>query len=121
MARHNELGEIGEQAAVEYLQKHGHQILARNYRFGKGEIDIISKDADCVVFVEVKTRSTEYFGYPEQAIDKKKISLLKSVAEEYIYQFKVDGPVRFDIISIVAMPNTNKVYHIKDAFFYQPE
>ena len=121
MAEHNELGTKGENAAVEFLQQNGHQILLRNYKHGKCEIDIISKEEAVIVFTEVKTRSTDYFGYPEEAVDKKKRKKIRRAAEEYMYENKLDTDVRFDIISIANLNGKLKIYHIKDAFFNEAE
>ena len=116
MAQHNQLGKQGEDAAVAFLQTKGHRILARNYRFGRAEIDIVSTDKDMVVFIEVKTRSTEYFGYPEEAVDKKKRAAMRKAAREFMYQNKLDSPVRFDIISILNQNKKFEILHIPDAF-----
>jgi putative endonuclease len=117
MARHNELGKTGESAAVEFLQKNGHEILAQNYRFGKAEIDIISKEGDMLVFTEVKLRSTDNFGFPEEFVNKKKRKLIQSAAGEYLAENKYDGEIRFDILAISNLIDGLKIYHIKDAFF----
>lgn len=117
MAEHNQLGVKGEDAAVEFLQQNGHTILTRNYKHGKCEIDIISTEDGITVFSEVKTRSTDYFGYPEEAVDKKKRKKIRRAAEEYMFENKLDTAVRFDIISIINLNSQLKVYHIKDAFF----
>ena len=116
MAQHNQLGKQGEDAAVEFLQARGHRILARNYRFGRAEIDIVSTENNMVIFTEVKTRSTEYFGYPEEAVDKKKRTAMRKAAEEFMYQNKSDSPVRFDIISVLNQNNKLEIFHIPDAF-----
>lgn len=121
MAKHNELGKKGEKAAVEFLRKAGHEILAQNYRFSRAEVDIISKEENIIVFTEVKTRSTEHFGFPEEFVDKKKIKLVKEAAEKFLYQNSFDSEVRFDIISITLTQQGKKfkIHHIKDAFFYE--
>ena len=119
MAKHNELGTKGEDAAVAFLQTLQHEILIRNYRFGKAEVDIISKDGKAIVFTEVKTRSTSAFGYPEEFVDKKKRRLMKEAAEEYMYQQKLDMDMRFDIISINHKSGKLDLFHIKDAFFHE--
>ncbi|MBP6731666.1 MAG: YraN family protein [Chitinophagales bacterium] len=119
MAKHNELGTKGEDAAVEFLQTAGHHILVRNYRYGKAEVDIISTYEKFVVFTEVKTRSTNAFGHPEEFVDKKKRRLIKSAAEEYLYQQKLDTDIRFDIISVSNENGILKIYHIEDAFFHE--
>ena len=76
MARHNELGKRGEDAAVNYLIEKGYQILRRNYRYLKAEVDIIAKKDDVIIGVEVKTRTSNYFGNPQDFINQKKIQLL---------------------------------------------
>ena len=121
MAAHNELGTKGEDAAAEFLQQNGHTILARNYRYGKCEIDIISTHNNMTIFTEVKTRSTDYFGFPEEAVDKKKRKKIRAAAEEYMFENKLDTAVRFDIVSITNVNGQLKVYHIKDAFFNEEE
>ena len=121
MAEHNELGKKGESAAAEFLRNNGYEILALNYTYGKGEIDIICKIRDMIVFCEVKTRSTDYFGFPEESVDRKKIRKLKRTAEQYLFQNNLDTMVRFDIISIISQKETQKIYHIKDAFFQEDE
>ena len=121
MAEHNELGAKGENAAVEFLEQNGHQILTRNYKQGKCEIDIISREDAITVFTEVKTRSTDYFGYPEEAVDKKKRKKIRRAAEEYMFENKLDTEARFDIISVANLNGKLKIYHIKDAFFNEAE
>ena len=121
MAEHNELGTQGENAAVEFLQNNGHVILARNFKHGKVEIDIISCEDDLTVFSEVKTRSSDYFGFPEEAVDKKKRKKIRRAAEEYMFQNQLDTGVRFDIVSITNVNGKLKIYHIKDAFFNEDE
>ena len=121
MAEHNELGTQGENAAVEFLQNNGHVIFARNFKHGKVEIDIISCEDSLTVFSEVKTRSTDYFGFPEEAVDKKKRKKIRRAAEEYMFQNQLDTGVRFDIVSITNVNGKLKIYHIKDAFFNEEE
>ena len=121
MAEHNQLGVKGEDTATEFLTNNGHVILTRNYKHGKCEIDIISTDDNFTVFTEVKTRSTDYFGYPEEAVDKKKRKKIRRAAEEYMFENNLDTNIRFDIISITVVNGKMKVYHIKDAFFNEME
>jgi len=121
MAEHNQLGAKGEETATEFLAANGHTILARNYKHGKCEIDIISSDDNFTVFTEVKTRSTDYFGYPEEAVDRKKRKKIRRAAEEYMFENNLDTNIRFDIVSITNINGKLKVYHIKDAFFNEME
>jgi len=117
MAQHIKTGNAGEQAATYYLEQQGYAILERNYRFKKAEIDIIAQKEKILLFVEVKTRRAQKFGYPEESVTAKKEALFLLAAEEYIFQTNWLYDVRFDIISITL--NSEKDYqlhHIEDAF-----
>jgi putative endonuclease len=118
MAEHNELGERGEQLATQYLNDVGIEILERNWRKHKLEVDIIAKDSNMLVFVEVKTRGTDYFGKPEYFVDRKKMMMMAEAAEYYIEDLgRDDLEVRYDIIAIIIEPDKEIVMHIQDAFF----
>ena len=119
MAEHNELGKKGEKAAIDFLRSLGHEILMENYRFKRAEIDIISKDGFIIVFTEVKTRTSNKFGYPEESVGRDKMKLMKEAAEEFMYQNNHDCEVRFDIVSITVVKEELKLHHIPDAFFYE--
>jgi len=111
------LGSEGEDLAVRFLQKKGYRIVARNYRTPVGEIDIIARDGDTIVFVEVKTRTDISFGYPFEAVNKRKRQKLKNLALLYLKRQGKESPVRFDVLSIFCMDNGKKdIEHIKDAF-----
>lgn len=101
MANHNDFGKKAEDLAVEYLQKNGYKILVRNFRFQKAEIDIITEKYSLIVVVEVKARSTDAFMLPQEAVNKRKISLIVSAANHYMEKFNIDQEVRFDIISVL--------------------
>ena len=118
MAQHNELGNKGEQLAVDYLLQHNYKIIARNYRFLKAEIDVIVQKEDVLVAVEVKTRSTIDFGNPQDFINPKKIKLLVSAMDNFVVENDLDVEVRFDIIAIVKQKNAFKIEHLKDAFLH---
>ncbi|WP_233898592.1 YraN family protein [Tenacibaculum piscium] len=118
MAQHNDLGEKGEQLAIEYLQKKGYVIVEKNYRFKKAEVDIIAKKSDTLIVVEVKTRSSSYFGNPQDFVNPKKIKLLVYAMNHYVHQKNIDLEIRFDIIGILQTNNTFKIEHIEDAFLY---
>ncbi|MBL0310863.1 MAG: YraN family protein [Bacteroidetes bacterium] len=117
MALHNDIGKQGEEAAIDFLRKNGHEILANNYRDGKAEIDIISKHKNAIVFTEVKTRSNNFFGNPEEFVDRKKKKLMIQAAEEYMQRNNSDADIRFDIISILLEKGKMNINHIQDAFF----
>ena len=111
------LGSEGEDLAVRFLQKKGYRIVARNYKTPVGEIDIIARDGDTIVFIEVKTRTDISFGYPFEAVNKRKRQKLKNLALLYLKRQGKESPVRFDVISIFCMDNGKKdIEHIKDAF-----
>jgi putative endonuclease len=117
MSQHYELGKKGEELATVFLEEEGYKILHRNWRFGKDEIDIIAQTDKFLVIVEVKTRSTDYFGDPEEAVDKQKQRFLVRAADVYIKQKEIDLEVRFDIISIIFEKGTHTIRHIEDAFY----
>ncbi len=119
MSTHNDLGNRGETLACTHLQKNGYRILARNWRHERAEIDIIAEDTDFLIIIEVKTRSTDYFGVPEEFVDARKQALLINAAEAYLEQSDTDKEVRFDIISIIldsSRPGYQRIHHIPDAF-----
>ena len=116
MADHNILGEKGEILAREYLKNKGYEIIAVNWRERKFEIDVIAIDKDELVFVEVKTRSTSFFGDPEEAITPKKQKHLLDGADFYIQENQIDLECRFDVIAIVFNANQQDIKHIKSAF-----
>lgn len=117
MATHNDFGTAGEALAVQYLNGKGYSIVAVNYRFEKSEIDIIAKHNETLVFVEVKARSTNRFGFPEEAISEKKKEKLMEGAEAFLLENNLQCPIRFDVIAITKSGNDVAVEHIEDAFF----
>ena len=119
MAKHNELGEIGEEIAVQHLMKHGYSILERNYRYDRAEVDIIAqKDEGVVVVVEVKTRHNDFFGDPESFVTPGKIKQLVKVADAYMTSNNLDAEVRFDIIAVIKNKKVERLKHIEDAFYF---
>jgi len=112
-------GSEGENLAEKFLKSKGYQIIKRNFRFGRGEIDIIAKDGDCLVFVEVKTRKSLEFGEPEYAITKSKVRQLKKLAEAYFYVNKIEEQYcRFDVICIIRDVQGNySIKHLENAFY----
>lgn len=116
MAKHNELGLIGEKRAQEFLVSKGYKIRTTNYHAGKLEIDIIAEKDDWLVIVEVRTRSTDTFVAPEETIDLRKIKNLVNAAGSYIKRYNWLGETRFDVISVMPDGDDFKVEHIEDAF-----
>jgi putative endonuclease len=114
-----EIGDEGEELAAAYLESKGYTILERNYHFERAEVDIVAYDNEaCIVFAEVKTRSSNTFGEPEEFVDDQKIQNVYKAAEAWIYERKMDGaPVRFDIVSILQKNNeAPDIKHFENAF-----
>jgi len=118
MAEHNDLGKKGEQLALDFLLKNEYIILEKNYRYLKAEVDIIAQKGHVLVGVEVKTRSSDYFGDPQDFISPKKIKLLVSAVDYYVVQRDLDVEVRFDIIAIITNKKETKIEHLEDAFLH---
>jgi putative endonuclease len=117
MAEHNRLGEKGESLATTMLRKKGYSILEENWRSGKNEVDVIAKIGSTIVFVEVKTRSTAFFGDPSEAVSMSKQKRLIQAANDYLRERELDAEARFDIVSIVSSGNETNVDHLEDAFY----
>ena len=117
MAKHNELGKAGEDAAVTYLEQHGYIIRDRNWRKGHFELDIVAAKENELIVIEVKTRSNTLFTEPEDAVDLPKIRRTVRAADTYLKLFQIDSPVRFDIITVVGDDGDFKIEHIKEAFY----
>ena len=110
-------GKQGEDAAVDYLLKKGYRILERNFRYDRGEIDVVAEDQDQLVFVEVKARRSKLFGDPEEAITEAKCKQLRKVAEGYLFEHNLDDrPCRFDVVAIEYEKNVPIIRHFEDAF-----
>lgn len=117
MADHNVLGKAGEEAAIEYLQAQGYQILHKNWQRGHLELDIIAQTEDELVIVEVKTRSAGSIINPEDAVSNQKIRHIVLATDTYIKLYDIDLPPRFDIISVMGNPPHFVIDHIEDAFY----
>jgi len=118
MAQHLELGRRGEAMAKEHLLEQGYEILNQNWTHGKAEVDLVARQHNQLIFVEVKTRTGNRYGEPQDFVDDRKQKLLASAADEYIYQAGHEGEIRFDIIAILF--NAQKEFtltHIEDAFW----
>lgn len=110
-------GTRGEQIALQYLRELGIEIVETNYRFGRGEIDIIAQDGDVLVFCEVKSRTGEQFGDPEYAITPKKQRKIRRVAEGYLFEREIKQQAcRFDVVTIRWLSNKPVINYIRNAF-----
>lgn len=108
------IGAKGEALASNFLQEKGFEIVARNYRFRKAEIDLIARKENWLLFIEVKTRSSSAYGEPEEFVDLRKMNRIFDAAEEYIYTVDWHGHIRFDIIS-VKLGSVTEIVHFEDA------
>jgi putative endonuclease len=116
-----ELGNWGERQALSWLEYHGYQILATNFRSGKAEVDVIAMDNNVLVVIEVKTRSGAYYDYPENAVGAAKQKLLARAASDFMQMHSLKCALRFDIIAIEKNTYSTRLLHFKDAFFTQTE
>jgi putative endonuclease len=117
MTDHIDLGKEGEAIAKNYLVKKGFQVLHTNWTHEDDEVDIIGMDREELVFVEVKTRSTDFYGYPEEDVGRQKERFLIRAAEAYIDEKDLDVASRFDIVAIILNPHQREILHIEDAFY----
>jgi putative endonuclease len=117
MAYHNDTGLLGERMAIEYLEQKGFSILCQNWRHSHWEVDVIASLNDILHFIEVKTRRTKKFGYPEDDVSKKKIENLINASEEFLFlnpQWKL---IQFDVLSITIQKNKPVEYFfIEDVY-----
>lgn len=112
------LGVLGEDLAADYLTTRGYTILARNYRKKTGEIDIIARDGEYLVFIEVKTRTNLLFGQPYEAVTLRKQAQISRVALGYITINKLHNQaMRFDVISVLIQANgKTEINHLPGCF-----
>lgn len=116
-ARNKNLGKEGEAVAAEYLRRKGYRVIEENYRTRRGEIDLICEQKGSIIFVEVKTRKSLYFGHPEEAVDSRKRKKVVEIALNYLAEKNLNGKVdcRFDVVAI-TLKDSRIVSHIVDAF-----
>ncbi len=115
MHSHLKTGARGEDLAANFLKKQNYQIHHRNWQYEKLEVDLVAEKDNKLIFVEVKTRQNNHFGYPENAVSKAKQRHLIEAAEAYLEAFDLERAVRFDIISITLSRQEPEIYHIVDA------
>ena len=117
MVTSKDSGNEGEVAAANYLLKQGFTIIGRNFRSKFGEIDIIAKDGNTFVFVEVKKRISSKFGTPEEAITKRKLNRIIKTIDYYLYRHGLNGganKIRIDVIAISGSERNTSLNHIKN-------
>ena len=111
-----DIGKKGELLAANFLAEKGYEMINKNYRSGRAEIDLIAKKDNLLIFVEVKFRKNVLFGFPEGFVDKGKETRIKTVAENYIFEKNWQSDIRFDIISIVDKNGKIQIEHFEDCF-----
>lgn len=118
MADHNDFGKLAEELAENFLVEKNYKILAKNYRYLKAEVDIIAQFENQIVIVEVKARATDAFMLPQEAINKKKIRLIVSAANEFLETNNIELETRFDVISVLPSKKGKlEITHIENAFY----
>jgi putative endonuclease len=118
MGDSRQVGDEGETYAVLFLNHKGFEVIHRNWRAGKYEIDIIAQDRRSLVFVEVKSRySNSLWVQPEDSVTLSKQQKLIYAAQKYLRQFPHHGPIRFDVISVMTTHSCRQLYYHPDAFF----
>lgn len=110
------IGDKGEDFATKILESKGYEILERNYRFKRAEIDIIALHQNLLIFIEVKSLNSFRYGFPEEKVNKAKINQILLAAENYIYAINWHKDIRFDVLSIPLQQPDNYT-HIEDAFY----
>ena len=115
---HLQRGQLGERAARKHLRKSGLKFLTANFRSGRGEIDLVFRDQDCLVFVEVKTRSSEDWTRPAAAVDARKRRLLTQTALDYLKLLRHPKvKIRFDIVEVLLSEGAvREVRHLPNTF-----
>lgn len=112
-----DLGELGEKLALKKIKRLGYKCILKNYRCPLGEIDIIAKDGDCLVFIEIKTRKNRSIGYAKEAVDKRKRHQISKVALAYMKANNcIDTKSRFDVIAINIREDKEEIEIIRNAF-----
>ncbi len=112
------IGQQGENLALNYLENKGYKIIERNYRYGRGEIDIIAEKDQLLIFIEVKTKKFGDFGDPIYWITRKKQRQIGTVAKGYLFERNItDRDCRFDVITLTWEEGAWKIDHIEDAFW----
>jgi putative endonuclease len=116
-SKRREVGALGEKLAADFLKKRGYRIVERNFRCRQGEIDIIARHGECLVFVEVRTKQSSDFGTPEESVTARKREKLASVAEAYIRSHDSPSSWRIDVVAVELSPHgrVSRLEHIENA------
>lgn len=119
MAAHNEFGKAGEQMAAEWLEQRGFQLVFRNWKFARYEVDIIASRAGILHFIEVKSRHDDLFGKPEDWVTWKKGRHLLSAGEAFQHKYPEWAQIQYDIVSILLTPDGKRdLFFIEDVYWW---
>lgn len=121
MAHHNNTGVLGEKMAAKYLAEKGFHILHQNWRHSHWEVDVIASQSGILHFIEVKTRRTQKFGYPEEDVTKKKIENLINASEEFTFLYPEWKRIQFDVLSITILKGKPVEYFFIEDVYVTPE
>ncbi|GAB3240177.1 YraN family protein [Hymenobacter seoulensis] len=114
----HQLGREGEDAALRYLLSQGYELVHRNYRYRRAEVDLVVRlDEELLVLVEVKARSTAQYGHPEEFVTERKRQLLRLAAEQLQEELPWRGDIRFDIMALSPTATGFRIEHFADAFY----
>jgi putative endonuclease len=116
LPHHQKLGKDGEEFAIEYVKANGYKVLNTNWRHGHKELDIVTLKENMLVVFEVKTRVTNYWEEPKDAVRIRKQKNIIDAADAYVHKYDLNFEVQFDIISLVNKGTTFELEHIHDAF-----
>jgi putative endonuclease len=112
-----DLGRAGEDAAAAFYRRHGFTVLERNFRCSEGELDLVARRGSLLVFCEVKTRSSERWGFPAEAVDWRKQARLRRLAGRWLVERRPQVcDIRLDVMAVVADPTGLRLTHVPDAF-----
>lgn len=117
MSQNKDIGQRGENLAAEFLERIGYEIIERNWRGRNGEIDIIARDRNCLVFAEVKTRTRMGFGHPFEAITSKKLQTMRQLVSQWCHSKGLSAVhVRLDAVSVLLLGAKVQIEHLKQVF-----
>lgn len=117
MNANQDIGKYGEDRAAEFLTRLGYELIERNWRGSGGEIDIVARDRDCLVFAEVKTRTRTGFGHPFEAITSQKLQRMRKLVAQWCQAKQIAGfKVRLDAISVLVVDGRVNIEHLKQVF-----
>jgi putative endonuclease len=117
LPHHFKLGKEGEAFAIDFVKGLGYKVLHTNWRFGNKEIDIVAKSDSMLVVFEVKTRHTNYWEEPKEAVKLRKQKNIIMATDAYINQYDINLDVQFDVISLIYNGKGFEIEHIPDAFY----